>query len=105
MLFQLGIDFAHGDSLHMKILRLKPLRSLLAACLALTASASAFAQAAAAAPAAPPPAPTLEQRVAGLEAYVGNGDPAAALKTPRATSPPASRPRPSARLGQATTAS
>ena len=25
------------------------------------------------------PAPTLEQRVAGLEAYVGNGDPTAAL--------------------------
>ncbi len=28
-----------------------------------------------------PPAPTLEQRVAGLEAYLGNGDPTAALKT------------------------
>jgi Amt family ammonium transporter len=28
----------------------------------------------------PPPAPTLEQRVAGLEAYVGNGDPGAVLK-------------------------
>src|SRR5471032_2561554 len=28
----------------------------------------------------PPPAPTLEQRVAGLEAYLGNGDPTAALK-------------------------
>ncbi len=26
------------------------------------------------------PEPTLEQRVAGLEAYLGNGDPAAALK-------------------------
>jgi Amt family ammonium transporter len=34
-----------------------------------------------AAPAAPPPpAPTLEQRVAGLEAYLSNGDPSAALK-------------------------
>ena len=33
------------------------------------------------APAAPPPpAPTLEQRVAGLEAYLGNGDPSVALK-------------------------
>ncbi|HEX3729189.1 MAG TPA: ammonium transporter, partial [Opitutaceae bacterium] len=30
--------------------------------------------------AAPPPAPTLEQRVAGLEAYLANGDPAAPLK-------------------------
>ncbi len=28
----------------------------------------------------PPPAPTLEQRVAGLEAYVGNGDPSGSLK-------------------------
>src|SRR5437762_7961788 len=28
-----------------------------------------------------PPAPTLEQRVAGLEAYLGNGDPTTALKT------------------------
>lgn len=33
------------------------------------------------APAAPPaPTPTLEQRVAGLEAYLGNGDPSAPLK-------------------------
>jgi Amt family ammonium transporter len=30
--------------------------------------------------AAPAPTPTLEQRVAGLEAYIGNGDPSAALK-------------------------
>src|SRR5438477_1074606 len=30
---------------------------------------------------APPPAPTLEQRVAGLEAYLGNSDPTAPLKT------------------------
>jgi Amt family ammonium transporter len=65
----------------MNILRLKPLRSLLAACFVLAASASLFAQAAAPAAAkAPPPAPTLEQRVAGLEAYLGNGDPTAALK-------------------------
>ncbi len=28
----------------------------------------------------PPPAPTLEQRIAGLEAYLGNGDPTAVLK-------------------------
>src|SRR5438105_15820766 len=26
-----------------------------------------------------PPAPTLEQRIAGLEAYIGNGDPSAAV--------------------------
>src|SRR5438094_713421 len=30
---------------------------------------------------APPPAPTLEQRVAGLEAYLGNSDPTVPLKT------------------------
>ena len=29
----------------------------------------------------PPPAPSLEQRIAGLEAAIGNGDPTAALKT------------------------
>ena len=28
-----------------------------------------------------PPAPTLEQRIAGLEAYLGNGDPTTVLKT------------------------
>jgi len=38
---------------------------------------SAFAETAPAAT----PAPTLEQRVAGLEAYLNNGDPTAALKT------------------------
>lgn len=31
------------------------------------------------------PAPTLEQRVAGLEAYLGNGDPAAPLKDEKET--------------------
>ena len=36
---------------------------------------------AAAAPAAEAPAPSLEQRVAGLEAYLTNADPTAALKT------------------------
>ncbi len=44
---------------------------------------AAFAQAAAAAAPAtppPPPAPTLEQRIAGLEAYIGNGDPTVVLK-------------------------
>jgi len=45
--------------------------------------AAAVAPAAATAPAAPTPgapAPTLEQRVAGLEAYITNGDPTASLK-------------------------
>ena len=67
----------------MKILRLNPLvRPLLAVCLTLAASAAVFAQAAAPAAATPPPpAPSLEQRVAGLEAYLGNGDPTVALKT------------------------
>ena len=39
-----------------------------------------FAQAPAAPAAPPPPPPTLEQRVAGLEAYLTNGDPTVALK-------------------------
>ncbi len=67
----------------MKILRLNPLvRPLLAVCLTLAASAAVLAQAAAPAAATPPPpAPSLEQRVAGLEAYLGNGDPTVALKT------------------------
>ena len=34
-----------------------------------------------------PPAPTLEQRVAGLEAYVNNGDPTAALKDAKGNIP------------------
>jgi len=38
-------------------------------------------------PATPPPAPSLEQRVAGLEAYLGNGDPTAALKDAKGTIP------------------
>src|SRR5258705_2952297 len=43
---------------------------------------SLFAQTppAAAATPPPPPPPTLEQRVAGLEAYLGNGDPTVVLK-------------------------
>jgi Amt family ammonium transporter len=66
----------------MNTLRLKPHSLLFAACLALLASVSAFAQAPAApaAAAAPAPTPTLEQRIAGLEAYLGNGDPSASLK-------------------------
>ena len=41
---------------------------------------SLLAQAPAAPAAPPPPAPTLEQRVAGLEAYMNNTDPSAPLK-------------------------
>src|SRR2546427_11519343 len=37
-------------------------------------------RAAEAAAKAPPPAPSLEQRIASLEAYVNNGDPTAPLK-------------------------
>ena len=46
----------------MNTLRIKPFRSLFAACLALVATVSAFAQAAAPAAATPPPppAPTLD---------------------------------------------
>jgi Amt family ammonium transporter len=55
------------------------------AVLAVSATSSAFAQA----PAAPAavPAPTLEQRVASLEAYLGNGDPTAALKDAKGNVP------------------
>ena len=35
----------------------------------------------------PPPAPSLEQRIAGVEAYLGNGDPTAALKDAKGTIP------------------
>ncbi len=64
----------------MKNLRPTPLRFWLAgAALAVFAALPAAAQATAA-PTPPPPAPSLEQRVAGLEAYLGNGDPTAPLK-------------------------
>jgi Amt family ammonium transporter len=65
----------------MKNLLKLSLRPLFAGCLALVAFGSAFAQAPAPAAATPPPAPTLEQRVAGLEAYLTNADPTAVLKT------------------------
>jgi ammonium transporter, Amt family len=56
---------------------LKTLACLLAAGLS---AGSLLAQAPAAPAAPPPPAPTLEQRVAGLEAYMNNTDPSAPLK-------------------------
>ncbi len=68
----------------MNILRLTPLRGLFLAGLALAATLTTFAQNAAA-PAAP--TPTLEQRVAGLEAYLTNGDPTAALKDAKGNIP------------------
>ncbi len=62
----------------------RPRRSKLFAFLALSAGlglGSLFAQTPpAAATPPPPPPPTLEQRIAGLEAYIGNGDPTAVLK-------------------------
>jgi Amt family ammonium transporter len=35
----------------------------------------------------PPPAPSLEQRIAGLEAAIGNGDPTASLKDAKGAIP------------------
>ncbi len=70
----------------MNILRLTPLRCLLAASVAFAASLTAFAESAAA-PAAPAPTPTIEQRVAGIEAYLTNGDPTATLKDAKGTIP------------------
>ena len=51
----------------------------------LLVGATAFAQEAK--PAATPPTPTLEQRVAGIEAYLANADPTAALKDAKGNIP------------------
>src|SRR5436190_23903996 len=59
---------------------IKKLILALLVCAGMTAGGSLLS-AADAATNAPPPAPTLEQRVAGLEAYLGNSDPTAPLKT------------------------
>jgi Amt family ammonium transporter len=48
---------------------------------AIAAAAPAYAQ-------SPAPTPTLEQRVAGLEAYIANSDPQASLKGPGGLVPP-----------------
>src|SRR5258707_691081 len=67
-----------------KIIRFGALASIL--CFALLTTQSLFAQnttpspSLTASPAVSPPAPTLEQRVAGLEAYLTNGDPTVPLK-------------------------
>ena len=70
----------------MKIL-VPYLRSLAAcAVFALCALGTADVHAADA-PKAPPPTPTLEQRVAGLEAYLGNSDPGVPLKDAKGNTP------------------
>ncbi|MEO6568215.1 MAG: ammonium transporter [Opitutaceae bacterium] len=73
----------------MNTTRLKSLRPLLAACLALFASLCALAQAPApaGAPATPPPQPTEIQRLGGMEAYLTNGDPGAVLKDDKGKTP------------------
>ena len=60
---------------------LKPTRSLARGLAALSLAATlCLSPAVHAQDAAAAPTPSLEQRVAGLEAYIGNGDPGAALK-------------------------
>ena len=72
----------------MKIIGFAALRTLFAAWVALAAGAAlAQTPATPASSAPPPPAASLEQRVAGLEAYVGNGDPAAPLKDAKGNIP------------------
>ena len=71
----------------MNTMFLRMLRLAALAGLALLAAGSALAQTAAATTPPAPPAPSLEQRVAGLEAYLGNGDPTAALKDAKGTIP------------------
>ncbi len=68
----------------MKILRPTTVRGLLVACITFAASLTALAENTAA-PAAP--TPSLEQRVAGLEAYLTNGDPTAPLKDAKGNIP------------------
>ncbi len=71
----------------MKILRPNTLRSFLAAGAILAAGlVSGFAQTPAV-PAPAAPVPTLEQRIAGLEAYLNNGDPSASLKNAKGEVP------------------
>ena len=74
-----GIDFAHTASVPMKFVSLKSIR--LAALVAVTFFTSHLTTwAVEPAPATPPPAPTLEQRVASLEAALTNSDPTTSLK-------------------------
>src|SRR5262249_50231465 len=63
-------------------LRIRPMKKiiLLSSLFALTALGVITSHAAEAAATSKPPEPTLEQRVGGLEAYIGNTDPTAVLK-------------------------
>src|SRR4030095_1596873 len=68
---------------HKRMICSRSRRPKLFAFLALTLGlgiSSLLAQTPPAAAPPPPPPPSLEQRVAGLEAYLGNGDPSVALK-------------------------
>lgn len=71
----------------MNMTRFRPFRALFAVWLMLSAALAAAAQTAATA-GPTPPVPTLEQRIAGLEAYLGNGDPSAVLKDAKGIVPP-----------------
>ncbi|HUG11871.1 MAG TPA: ammonium transporter [Opitutaceae bacterium] len=65
----------------MNTLRIECIRVFVAAGLALLATLPASAETSVSTDSTQtPPVPTLEQRVAGLEAYLANGDPGAALK-------------------------
>lgn len=68
----------------MNILRPTTLRGLLVACITFAAGFTALAENTAA-PATP--TPSLEQRIAGLEAYLTNGDPTASLKDEKGSVP------------------
>ena len=65
---------------HFKMHKVKTILSRLACASALAVLAAISATSATAADIKPAPTPTLEQRVAGLEAYLTNGDPTAPLK-------------------------
>lgn len=77
MNFMHGIDFAHALPVPMKFTSPKYYRFALGAVVALVATVSSWAAETAATPA---PTPTLEQRVASLEAALNNSDPTASLK-------------------------
>ena len=65
----------------------RSLRWMLAALVALASGLALLAQTPPPTPATPPPTPTIEQRVAGIEAYLGNGDPSAPLKDAKGNIP------------------
>ena len=73
-----GIDFAHVSAVPMNLLSFKSCRFAL--CALIVASTAVFARAEAIATPPPTSVPTLEQRVAALEAAHNNGDPTVALK-------------------------